>query len=183
VGLFVYDFGDHVSVGYTAEEINVLLASPEHSGGTAYRIHRVDEAARIELEAMPTGRIDRPEAMAFASAQRSVAQGDFETLRTAGEATPLPCPVELTMARLNDPHLPFAVMLSYPAYASSLLSKWLLDISFSGGEDATGGVGALERFQAASTGTILHCELPVDPGFVSRSVKDVLATTDQPVQR
>ena len=87
------------------------------------------------------------------------------------------------MAGLDDPNLPFAVVLSYPAYASPLLSNWLLGISFSGGDATAGGMGALERFQAASTGTILHCELPMHPRFVSRSAEEVLASVDEPVQR
>ena len=35
-GLYVYDFGTHVSVGYTVAELRVLRESDVHRGGTAY---------------------------------------------------------------------------------------------------------------------------------------------------
>ena len=48
-GLFIYDFGDHVSVGYTAEEIDVLTRSELHKSGSAYQIYRVTDGGAMEL--------------------------------------------------------------------------------------------------------------------------------------
>ena len=49
VGLYVYDFKTHVSVGYTGVEIRYLRESAEFREGTAYEIYRVTEEGGLEL--------------------------------------------------------------------------------------------------------------------------------------
>lgn len=183
VGLFVYDFGHHVSVGYTAEEIGVLRSSPRHTSGTAYRVHRVDEAGRLELQGMLAEQLEREEGLIFTFGDRPRARADYATLQRGAQANPLPCPVKLLLAELETTRREFAMVLSYPAYASEPVSTWLSRLAFEGGDHATGGVAALARFRAAGAATLDSCDLPIQARFSSRPAAKVLATVDRPVQR
>ena len=41
VGLYVFDFGDHSGVGFTAEEVAELFDSEKYQDCKAYKIHRL----------------------------------------------------------------------------------------------------------------------------------------------
>lgn len=183
VGLFVYDFGDHISVGYTAEEINTLQSSPRHRGGAVYRVHRADEAGRLELQGMQAERLDRQEGLIFTFGDEPRARRDYATLHRGAQADPLPCPTKLLLARLEATGPAFAVALTYPAYASGPVSTWLSRLGFEGGDSATGGAAALARFRTAGTATLDSCDLPTQERFVTRPAAEVLATVDRSVQR
>jgi len=183
VGLLVYDFGDHVSVGYTAEEIGILLSSPLHAGGTVYRVHRADEAGRIELQGMQAEHLDREEGLLFTFDDEPGARADYVALTRRAEADPLPCPAKLMLAELEAGGPAFAVVLSYPAFAAAAVSAWLSQATFEGGRSVDGGVAALTRFHAAGAATLDRCDLPTCQRFVTRSAAEVLAAVDRPVQR
>ena len=52
-GLYVFDFGDHAGVGFTAEEVAELLDSERYKEGKAYKIQRAFPDGRMELRAVP----------------------------------------------------------------------------------------------------------------------------------
>jgi len=56
-GLYVFDFGEQVAVGYTADEIAVLLESQRYADGKAYRIHRAMPDGTIAVCADGTGNV------------------------------------------------------------------------------------------------------------------------------
>jgi len=182
-GLFVYDFGDHVSVGYTAEEVLVLRADPRHRNGTAYRIHRVDEQGRLELEALSAERLGHYEGLLFASARQDRARAEYAALLAAARRDPPPCPARIELARRQDADPPFVLALIYPSPASPLIAAWLDRIAFQGGETVTGGLQALTEFRAAAGQTLSSAELPVEPRYAPRSPDQVLGRVRCAVQR
>jgi hypothetical protein len=40
VGLYIFDFGDHTGVGFTAQEVAELLESEKYRDGKVYKIHK-----------------------------------------------------------------------------------------------------------------------------------------------
>ena len=64
-GLYVFDFGERVAVGYTAEEIEVLLASPEHRGGRAFKIHHASAEGQLSLRGLSRMDVGVREEMIF----------------------------------------------------------------------------------------------------------------------
>ncbi|MHC4064864.1 MAG: hypothetical protein ACYSUQ_00735 [Planctomycetota bacterium] len=182
-GLFVYDFGDHVSIGYTGEEISFLRTQPQYARGRAYRICRIDHAGRFELLGMGGERLDGREGLIFASSELSRARTDYEVLRQRAQADPLACRTELRLARVTGADRPFAVVLAYPAYASAAIADWLFRAAFDGGDTASGGINALARLEGAESATLDRCELPLSARFVTRPPNEVLAAVDRPVQR
>ena len=49
-GLYIFDFGDHVGVGFTAEEVAELLESEKYKDGKVYKIHRAYPDGKLELK-------------------------------------------------------------------------------------------------------------------------------------
>ncbi len=183
VGLFVYDFGNHVSVGYTAEEINILRGDPQHAGGTTYRIHRVDQDGTIELQGMTPHSLEGEEALVFASAIRERADADFKAVCTFAETKPLPCHAQLEQVVLPASDLPHVVALIYPSHAAVQVSAWLAQAAFEGGDRVTGGIEALVALRSAHPELIQRCELSTCPELAPRTASQVLGTVHLAVQR
>ena len=55
-GLFVVDFGETCSVGYTAEEVALLMESEAHADAKVYRIHNAYPDGTMELKGVPRNR-------------------------------------------------------------------------------------------------------------------------------
>ena len=72
VGLFVFDFGDHTSVGYTVEEIAMLRRQPRYANGVAYSVQAADESGRMELCGLS--------GMSFSTSDRALRRFNLSTL-------------------------------------------------------------------------------------------------------
>ena len=99
-GLYLYDFGTHVSVGYTANEIRTLRSSSKYHNGTAYEIYRVSDEGHVELRAVSDDRVGAMDALAFLRKEPADAKKDYDTLVQAAEIDPAPCAVELILAKI-----------------------------------------------------------------------------------
>ena len=182
-GLYVVDFGETCSVGYTAEEVAALLESEAYAHVKVYRIHNARPDGTMELKGVPNLRFSLEAGLFFHSRSLDRARADFESIRRLAEAGGLPCRAQLMLgSRGGDARLPFVVGLAYPAEHDEELSRWLLDHEVEAGEYADGGVGRLETMRQ-----VLHvietAQLRAAPGRRSRTREQVLADTHQPVQR
>ena len=102
VGLYVYDFGTHVSVGYTAAELCVLRENAAHRRGMASQIYRVSDGGGIELCGVRDERLTAKEAICFLRVEDPDAKRDYDAVCAAAAACPLPCVVQMQLARLQD---------------------------------------------------------------------------------
>ena len=50
VGLYIFDFGDHTGVGFTAQEVAELLESEKYKDSKVYKIHRAYPDGKLELK-------------------------------------------------------------------------------------------------------------------------------------
>lgn len=182
-GLYVYDFGDRVCVGYTAAEIRVLRESADYCGGTAYYIYRVNEVGGFELRGELDERLHESEAVCFLREDGSAARRDYEAVRRAAQATPLPFRTELLLGRLYAFTPSNVTAVVYPASASVAVSAWLLDHAPALGDDVIGGVEVYQTLLGSDGVRIASCELPASSRFIDRPAEEVLRTTDQPLQR
>lgn len=183
VGLYVYDFKTHVSVGYTALEIRYLRESKAYQGGTAYEIYRATPEGGFELRGALDERLAAREAMCFLRADADAARYDYDKLRRAADQDPLPCLAELrlTMVGAFDPsHL---TALLYPAAASHALGGWLNRCGFDGGDRVVCGIDVHAELVASDTPRIESCALPTLIDYHDRSLEEVLQTVNEPLQR
>ena len=183
VGLYLYDFETHVSVGYTAVEICYLRESRTHRHGTAYEIYRVTEQGGFELRGVLDSHLAAREAMCFLRKEPAAARRDYDDLGRLAEHTPVPCAVELHLAVVCSFDPPNATALVYSTAAGQALANWLNRAPFRGGDHVIGGIDAYTQFMSSQTRRIDSQKLPTAIDYTDRSPEEVLRTSRQPLQR
>lgn len=183
VGLYVYDFGTHVSVGYTAAELCVLRESRAYRHGMAYQIHRVNEAGGIELRGVHVERLTGQEAMCFLRAEAPAAQRDYDTLCAVAAACPLPCIVEMQLAKLQAFDPPHVTALAYAASATDVVAGWLSRYAGHTGDRVIGGIDAYATLIASEGERIASCQLPALLDYKDRPAQEILRSVHDPLQR
>ncbi|MBI4580386.1 MAG: hypothetical protein HY718_11830 [Planctomycetes bacterium] len=191
-GLYVFDFGGQVAVGYTADEIAVLLESERYRDGKVYRIHRALPDGTIELLGVARERFAAEEAMFFYRGDLELARRDLEDLDQLVARTPPPCRMKAQLARMKDrqdagptrgqARAVYATVIIYPAEYSREVSRWLSDASYRGGDCVEGGISAVTDYYASGAAVLERRQWWPAAG-TSRPAEEVLATTHLPVQR
>jgi hypothetical protein len=182
-GLFVYDFGDHVSVGYTPGEIHVLRRAMAHHKGTPYQIYRVNERGGLELRGVPDAALALREAICFLRNDAAVARRDYESILSAAQLRPLPCNAELRLVRSYGFDPPDLTALIYPGWASHTVSGWLGTLGTAPGDQVHGGAQAFQILESGGGINIATTILPSKMDYSDRSEQEVLSTTDRALQR
>lgn len=181
-GLYVFDFGDEqTAVGYTAEEIAVLLDSDRYKDGKVYRIHRALPDGTLELQGVARERFATEEGLFFYRTDPDAAHADLKALESFAQATPPPCRMKVQLARLKD-GLTQVVAMIHPAEYSADVSSWLNSADFQGGDRVEGGVSAVTDYYAAQP-EVLERRQWWPAKSISRAPEEVLATTHLAVQR
>ncbi len=183
VGLYVYDFGKHVSVGYTAAEILTLHGSKTHARGTAYEICRVTDRGGLELRGIRDERLSGFEAMCFLRAEAPAARRDYDAIDAAAKSNPLPCSVEMQLAKLRAFDPPHMTALSYSAAATTVMAGWLTVHAPDAGDRVIGGVDTYDTLAGSDGVRIASCQLPTLIDYTDRPIEDLLRTIDRPLQR
>ena len=183
VGLYVYDFKTHVSVGYTALEIRYLRESEAHGHGTAYQIYRVTEHGGLELRGALDDRLAAREAMCFLRKDTEAARRDYDELGRLADRSPAPCSAELQLAKVHSFDPPNVSALLYPASAGHAMAHWLNRAGFNGGDQVVGGIDVHARFMSAEAERIESRHLPTVIDYADRSPEEVLRMVRQPLQR
>ena len=184
-GLYVYDFGDWTAVGYTAEEIAILLEDENHGGGKVYKIHRASPDGRMELRGVSPARFGLESGMFFYRGELEAARADYEALRAAAGQTPPPCRAFLHLADRAADAGPqrFLTVLIVPSEYEDVLGNWLTAIAFYGGELAEGGISHVTNYYNEQKTVLDRQQLWSQPAIPSRSPEQVLANVRQAVQR
>jgi len=185
VGLYIYDFGDWRSVGYTAEEVAMLLESEQYRGGAVYRIHSVRPDGRFELRSVSTERFALESGLMFCSSALDQARADFAALRAAAERTPPPCRAFAQLARreTENTNAQFVVMLIFPAEHEDDVSRWLLDTGYAGGQTVEGGISAVTDYYREQPEILERQQLWPTKSRQSRSRGEVTGSVRRAVQR
>ena len=96
VGLYVFDFGDHTGVGFTAEEVAELLESEKYKNGKVYKIHRAYPDGRMELKGVTGENFQLEAGMFFYSDNPKTSQDDYKKLINLAVRTAPPCRMKVT---------------------------------------------------------------------------------------
>jgi len=144
VGLYIFDFGGQVSVGFTAEEVAELLESEKYKDGKVYKIHRAYPDGRLELNGITADTFQLEAGMFFYSDDKATAKGDYNAMVKLAVAAAPPCRAKVHLAQYNDEH--FVVAIIYPAEYDNEISQWLLDGQYKTAGSAEGGIEAVQRY-------------------------------------
>ncbi len=182
-GLYVFDFGEQVAVGYTAEEIEVLLGSPEFKDGRAYKIHHATAQGELSLRGLSRLDVNVREGMVFYRASADAARADFEALKQSAMVSAPPAVLHWRLGRDPRAESPECTVLSYSAEASDRVGRWLEAIGFAGGDHVEAGAYLADFFARAGTIEHEHLAIAPDPRYHSRPPAEVLASVHKPIQR
>ena len=189
VGLYIFDFGDHAGVGFTAEEVAELLESEKYKNGKVYKIHKAYPDGKLELKGVPTNTFQLEAGMVFYSFDMEEAKNNFKQLVNLAVRCRPPCRAKVHLAKYNNEK--FAVALVYPAEYDDEMSLWLLDGEYKTTGAAEGGVGAVQRYYDEQVEILDRHQLSrPEPGrriskseLISRSGEELLASLKSAVQR
>lgn len=181
-GLYVFDFGEQVAVGYTADEIAVLLESEKYAEGKVYRIHRALPDGTMELQGVSRERFQMEDGLLFHRGGEAEARADFdELLRLAADQRP-PCRMKVHLARIGGAAAAASTVIIFPAEFTHSVSDWLTQIGYEGGDTVEGGPSQVTGYYASRVAVLDQRQL-WPAASMSRPAEEVLATTHLAVQR
>ena len=180
-GLYIFDFGEHVGVGFTAEEVAELLESERYKDGKVYKIHRACPDGKLELKGVPAQTFRLEAGMFFYSADLETAKRDFKQLVNSAVGAAPPCRAKVHLAKYGGQK--FAVALIYPAEYDDEVSSWLLSCDYKTAGAAEGGAEAVQRYYDANCEILKRHQLFGQSAFESRTGEQLLANLKRAVQR
>ena len=143
-GLYIFDFGDHAGVGFTAEEVAGLLESEKYKDCKVYKIHRAYPDGTLELKGVPAQTFQLEAGMFFYSNAIETSGEDFKKLVSLSDAALPPCRAKVHLSKYDDNK--YVVALIYPAEYDEELSSWLLDGQYKTSGAVEGGIEAVQRY-------------------------------------
>jgi hypothetical protein len=180
-GLYVFDFGDHAGVGFTAEEVAELLESERYKDAKVYKIHRAYPDGRLELKGVPAQRFQVEAGMFFYSEDAATAKVDFKRLIELAVRAAPPCRAKVHLVRYEDDRS--AVAIIYPAEYDDEMSRWLLAGEYRTVGEVEGGIGVVERYYQERPKVLDRHQLFGDGEVTSRTGEELLACAGQALQR
>ena len=189
VGLYIFDFGDHVGVGFTAEEVAELLESEKYKHGKVYKIHKAYPDGKLELKGVPAETFQLEAGMFFYSSELETSQQDFKQLVDLAVKSAPPCRAKVHLAKYSEgtPHSgktdKFVVALIYPAEYDDEISLWLLDSRYKTAGAAEGGVEVVQRYYDYKPEILDRHQLFSKSESVGRTGEELLASLKLAVQR
>ena len=144
VGLYIIDFGDSSSVGFTAQEVAEILESEKYKDAKVYKIHRAYPDGKLELKGVTAETFQLEMGMLFYSEAIETATQNFKALVNLAVTSAPPCRAKVHMAKYSDEK--FAVVFIYPAEYNDEISTWLLDGNYKTEGSAEGGIEPVNRY-------------------------------------
>lgn len=184
-GLYVFDFGTWTAVGYTAEEIAILLESEQYRGGKVYKIVRAGPDGSLELRGVAPTRFLVESGMFFNRTELSAARDDFSQLQELAKRTALPCRayVHLADRGVHEGVSRYVTAVIYPAEYEDEMSRWLLDTAYAGGDTVEGGPSHVSNYYQEPNEILARVQLHAAGAIPARSPGEVLGSVRQAVQR
>jgi len=181
VGLYIFDFGEHTGIGFTAREVAELLESERYKDGKVYKIHKAYPDGKFELKGLRAEIFQLEAGMFFYSSELETARRDFKGLVNLAVETTPPCRAKVHLAKYSGDK--FAVALIYPAEYDDEISSWLLDGEYKTTGAAEGGIEAVQRYYNVKPQILERHQLFGKSAFENRTGEELLASIKLAVQR
>ena len=181
VGLYVFDFGEHTGVGFTAEEVAELLESEKYKDGKVYKIHKAYLDGRLELKGVLKETFQLEAGMFFYSSDIATARRNFKELVNLAVKTAPPCRAKVHLAKHKDDK--YSVAIIYPAEYDDEISLWLLDGGYKTAGAAEGGTAAVQKYYDRKPQIMDRHQLFDKDELISRTGQELLASIKLAVQR
>ena len=181
VGLYIFDFGDHTGLGFTAQEVAELFESDRYKNGKAYKIHKAYSDGKLELKGISSEIFQLEAGMFFYSSDPETARDNFKGLVNLAVASAPPCRAKVHLAEYSSDK--FTAALIYPAEYDNEISTWLLQGRYKATGDAEGGIQAVQRYYDNKPQILDRHQLFGKSAFESRTGAELLTSLKSAVQR
>ncbi len=181
IGLYIFDFGDHTGIGFTAEEVAELLESEKYKDSKVYKIHRAYPDDTLELKGVPAQTFQLETGMFFYSNALESSRGDFKKLVCLADKITPPCRAKIHLSKYSNDK--YVVALIYPAEYDDEFSSWLLDGQYKTSGAVEGGIGAVQRYFDYEPEILDRHQLFAKSELISRTGQELLAGLKLAVQR
>ncbi len=181
VGLYIFDFGDHSAVGFTAEEVAELLESEKYRDGKVYKIHKAWPDGRLELKGITAQTFQLEAGMFFYSADLESSNRDFRQLVNLAVKTAPPCRAKVHLAKYSEEK--FVIALIYPAEYDDEVSSWVLDGQYKTIGATEGGTAAVQRYYDHKPQILERHQLFTKSIYQSRTGRELLDSVKLAMQR
>ena len=184
-GLYIFDFGEWAALGYTAEEVALLLESEAHRAGKVYKIVRATPDGQMEFRGVAPERFQLESGLMFNRNELAAARADFAELQRLALADAPPCRAILHLADrgTSDGVARYVTALIYPAEYEDEVGQWLLATGFAGGDLVEGGPSHVTNYYAEDKTILERQQLWSRTAIPSRSRDEVLRSVRHAVQR
>lgn len=180
-GLYIVDFGNHSSVGFTANEVAELLESEQYSKIKIYKIYYAAPDGKIEIIGVNKNLFLLESGLSFYYNDKSQAAQDFETLSNISKNSLPPARAKLHLSQLQDNS--FVLALIYPAEYDSEFSRWLLDNKFFTDTPARGGTSVVSQYYDSNPTILKNAQLHPLESFESKTGQELFASVKLAFQR
>jgi len=181
VGLYVVDFGDQCSVGYTAEEVAALLESEKFADVHVYKIYRAQPDGQMELTGVSKDRFFLESGMFFHCPDCETAESDYDALLDWYDQQEPPCRAKLQLAQGNNKQL--LIALIYPAEYEQEIGNWMLDSGFLGHGPVDAGISQVTRYYQAKYKILKRTQMWPQQSLAARGREELLASAGVALQR
>ena len=181
IGLYVVDFGDSCSVGFTADEVAELLDSEKFQNIKAYKIHNAKPDGTMELKGVTPQTFQLETGMFFEAYTKDIATADYKKLVDLAITITPPGRAKVHLAkRANDEYV---IALIYPAEYNDEFSSWLLEANYKTLGQTHGGTGAVENYYAENLEILERHQLFSQSQFQNKTGDELLVSAKIAVQR
>ncbi|MHC4533175.1 MAG: hypothetical protein ACYS6K_04410 [Planctomycetota bacterium] len=181
IGLYIFDFGDHTGIGFTAEEVAELLESEKYKHSKIYKIHRAYPDGTLELKGVPAQTFQCEAGMFFYSNSLESSRRDFKKLVDLADKITPPCRAKVHLSKYSNDK--YVVALIYPAEYDDEFSSWLLDSQYTTSGEVEGGIGAVQRYFDFELEILDRYQLFAKSELRSRTGQELLSGLKLAVQR
>ena len=180
-GLYVIDFGDQCAMGYTADEVAVLLDSEQYAEAKVYKIHRARPDGTMDLRGVTRARLNLESGMFFHCRSEVSGRRRYQELLDECALQPVPCRTLMQLARSDQGQL--VLGLIFPAEYEEEMGRWLADINFNVKGPVEAGISQVGRFYTNGWEILEKHQLWPAQSLQARSQKELLASVGQALQR
>ena len=180
-GLYVVDFGESTSVGFTAEEVAELLDSEKFAHVKVYKIHNAYPDGKLELKGVINETFLLEMGMFFYAADQATAENDYKRLIDIAVSTAPPSRAKVHLAKY-DGHS-FVTAIIFPAEYNDEFSSWLSDAGYKTRGEATGGTDAVKTYYDQAPEILQRHQLLGQSQWHSKTGDELLLSTKIAVQR
>lgn len=181
-GLYIVDFGDYSSTGFTADEVAMLLESEKFSHIKVYKIYNAYPDGRLEIKGVANETFNFESGMFFYASDLETAQNDFDRLVSSAITVAPPSRAKVQLAEYSDGNK-FATAIIYPAEYNDEIGRWMIEINYKTRGLVQAGIEATTAYYENSPAILQRHQLFASSINEPRTADELFAEITKPFQR